>query len=53
MTLENRFIRSATWTELAKEDGSCTSQLTERLVELANGGVGLIITGHAYVENRG
>ncbi len=53
MALKNRFIRSATWMGLAREDGACTPQLTERLTELAEGGVGLIITGHAYVEKRG
>ena len=53
MTLENRFIRSATWTGLAREDGACSLPLTQRMVELVKGGVGLIITGHAYVEKRG
>ena len=53
MTLENRFIRSATWTGLAREDGACSLPLTQRMVELVKGGVGLIITGHAYVGPAG
>ena len=49
LELPNRFIRSATWEGLAGEDGSCTPQLIDLMVELAKGGVGLIITGHTYV----
>jgi 2,4-dienoyl-CoA reductase-like NADH-dependent reductase (Old Yellow Enzyme family) len=53
MTLANRFVRSATWEGMAAEDGSSTPRLTELMVELARGGVGLIITGHAYVSPEG
>ena len=53
LTLRNRFVRSATWTGLAAEDGAVTPRLVERMVELATGGVGLIITGHSYVQKRG
>ena len=53
LTIPNRFIRSATWAGMATEDGSCTRQLTDCMVRLANGGVGLIITGHAYVRAEG
>lgn len=53
MVLKNRFIRSATWEGLALEDGTCTPELIQRMAQLAAGGVGLIITGHAYVESRG
>jgi 2,4-dienoyl-CoA reductase-like NADH-dependent reductase (Old Yellow Enzyme family) len=49
MILKNRFVRSATWEGMAGEDGSCTQQLTDLMVQLAKGGVGLIITGHTYV----
>jgi 2,4-dienoyl-CoA reductase-like NADH-dependent reductase (Old Yellow Enzyme family) len=38
---------------MATEDGSCTRQLIDCMVHLANGGVGLIITGHAYVSAEG
>jgi len=53
MVLKNRFIRSATWEGLAEEDGTCTPELIQRVTQLAAGGVGLIISGHAYVEPRG
>lgn len=53
MSLSNRFVRSATWEGMAKEDGSCTPKLTDLMVRLAKGGVGLIITSHAYVSREG
>jgi len=53
MQLENRFVRSATVFNLAGEDGTCTPKLIDVMVELAEGGVGLIITGHAYVHKAG
>ena len=53
MLLPNRFVRSATWEGLATEDGRCTDKLIELMVQLADGGVGLIVTGHAYVDRRG
>ncbi|RJQ43712.1 MAG: NADH:flavin oxidoreductase [Nitrospiraceae bacterium] len=53
ITIKSRFVRSATWEGMAGEDGSCTQKLTDLLVQLAKGGVGLIITGHAYVQKAG
>ena len=53
MKLENRFVRSATWEGLAGDDGSCTPRLIALMGELATGGVGLIISGHAYVSQEG
>ncbi len=53
MELSNRFVRSATWEGMAAEDGSVTPKLTETMVSLAKGGVGLIITSHAYVLPEG
>jgi 2,4-dienoyl-CoA reductase-like NADH-dependent reductase (Old Yellow Enzyme family) len=53
LTLRNRFIRSATYEAMASEDGSCTQKLTDLMVGLAEGGVGLIITGHAFVRPDG
>ncbi len=53
MVLSNRFIRSATWAGMATDEGACTSALIKLLRELAIGGVGLIITGHAYVRKDG
>lgn len=53
MSLANRFVRSATWEGMAATDGTCTDRLTDLMVELADGGVGLIITGHSYVSREG
>ncbi len=53
MSLANRFVRSATWEGLATEDGTATAALTDKMVELAKGGVGLIITSYAYVRRDG
>ena len=53
MILSNRFVRSATWSAMATEDGSCTSHLVNLMIKLTDGGVGLIITGHAYVRKDG
>lgn len=51
--LDNRFVRSATWCGLAKEDGAPSRKLYALMRDLAMGGVGLIITGHAYVQKKG
>ncbi len=53
MTLANRFVRSATWEGLASSEGYATERLAKLWVELAQGKVGLIITGHAYVDPEG
>lgn len=53
LSLANRFIRSATWEGLADDNGKCTCRLIELMSELAQGGVGLIITGHSYVHLNG
>jgi len=53
MELANRFVRSATWEGMAADDGSVTSRLTETMTALAEGGVGLIISGHATVSPEG
>jgi 2,4-dienoyl-CoA reductase-like NADH-dependent reductase (Old Yellow Enzyme family) len=53
MKLSNRFVRSATWEGMAGDDGAVTPKLTQTMVDLAEGGVGLIITGHAYVSPEG
>jgi 2,4-dienoyl-CoA reductase-like NADH-dependent reductase (Old Yellow Enzyme family) len=51
--LANRFVRSATWEGMAGNDGSCTPNLLDLIIQLAKGGVGLIITSHAYVRQDG
>lgn len=53
LELPNRFVRSATWEGLASSDGSVTPELMDKMLELARGGVGLIITSHAYVQAQG
>jgi len=53
MTLANRFVRSATWEGMAADDGAVTPKLIETMVNLANGGVGLIISSHAYISPEG
>jgi 2,4-dienoyl-CoA reductase-like NADH-dependent reductase (Old Yellow Enzyme family) len=53
MTLPNRFVRSATWEGMATDEGAVTPRLTDTVTELAEGGVGLIISGHAYVLTEG
>jgi 2,4-dienoyl-CoA reductase-like NADH-dependent reductase (Old Yellow Enzyme family) len=53
MHLANRFVRSATWEGMATEDGRVTPKLTDTMVALAAGGVGLIVSGHAYVSKIG
>jgi len=53
LTLENRLVRSATWEGMADEEGRPTEKLTELYRELAQGGVGLIVSGNAYVRADG
>lgn len=53
LSLANRFVRSATWEGMAETDGTCSQGLIDLVVKLAQGGVGLIITGHAYVSREG
>jgi 2,4-dienoyl-CoA reductase-like NADH-dependent reductase (Old Yellow Enzyme family) len=53
LELPNRFIRSATWEAMANKDGSCTSELAALMERLALGGVGLVISGYAYVLQNG
>ncbi len=53
LAFPNRFIRSATWEGLATEDGACTPELADLLMDLVGGNPGLIITGHAYVSPAG
>ena len=53
MKLANRFVRSATWEGMAADDGACTPKLIDLMVNLSQGGVGLIISSHAYVSPEG
>jgi 2,4-dienoyl-CoA reductase-like NADH-dependent reductase (Old Yellow Enzyme family) len=53
MHVANRLVRSATWEGLADDKGAVTPRLTEMMVELASGEVGLIISGYAFVSPEG
>ncbi|NIO16987.1 MAG: NADH:flavin oxidoreductase [Deltaproteobacteria bacterium] len=53
ITLSNRFVRSATWEGMCDDRGVPTEKLASLYEELAKGGVGLIITGYAYVREDG
>jgi len=53
LELKNRFVRSATWDATANDDGSVTDKSIGLFKALAEGGAGLIITGHVFVEIAG
>ena len=53
MRLRNRFVRSATWEGMASPEGAVTPKLIETMAALAKGGVGLIVSSHAYVREEG
>lgn len=53
LTLVNRFVRSATAESMALDDGTVTERQAGLYRALAEGEVGLIVTGHAYVEPSG
>ena len=50
MKLKNRFIRSATFEGMADFEGRPTQKLKELYCNLAEGGLGLIVTGLAHVD---
>jgi len=51
LNLKNRFVRSATRDGFADDRGHMTKELLKIYEDLAKGGVGTIITGHAYVTD--
>ena len=53
LELPNRLVRSATAECLADRDGAPTPALEDLYRALAQGGVGLIVTGHFYVHPSG
>lgn len=53
MRLKNRFVRSATHDSCSSERGEITDKNIELYSRLAQGGVGLIATGFAYVHRTG
>jgi 2,4-dienoyl-CoA reductase-like NADH-dependent reductase (Old Yellow Enzyme family) len=53
MTMRNRMVRSATWEGMCDQDGRPTEKLINLYRELAQGGVGLIVTGFTFVQPEG
>ena len=53
LTVPNRFVRSATHEFMADDEGNVTESQVELYRRLAEGEVGLIITGHAFVQPSG
>jgi 2,4-dienoyl-CoA reductase-like NADH-dependent reductase (Old Yellow Enzyme family) len=52
-TLPNRLVRSATAERMADEEGRPKPEMIALYRELTRGGVGLIISGHMYVDPTG
>ena len=53
LELQNRLVRSATWEGLATSDGAVTPALLRIHEDLAEGGVGLIISSYLYIQAVG
>jgi 2,4-dienoyl-CoA reductase-like NADH-dependent reductase (Old Yellow Enzyme family) len=53
LRLKNRLVRSATYEKRADIDGFVTDGLVKFYTALADGGVGLIITGNVLVHVSG
>lgn len=53
LELKNRVVRSATWDGAADDKGAVTDYSLELYRELARGGIGLIVSGHAFVSSHG
>ena len=53
LELPNRFVRSATWMGMGEDDGQTTQKLIKTMTNLADGNVGLIISGHLNITPEG
>lgn len=53
LQVENRFIRSATYENMADESGGVTKEIIRLYRLLAKGGIGLIISGYLYIHPLG
>ena len=53
LALKNRFVRSATWDATADETGMVTDRSVELYQRLGEGGIGLIVSGFAFVSRNG
>ena len=50
LELRNRFVRSATWDATADPSGAVTETSVDLYRALGQGGIGLIISGYAFVS---
>ena len=53
LQIRNRFIRSATTSAWSNENGIIRDEVIPHYKQLAEGGIGLIIKGHLYIDPRG
>jgi 2,4-dienoyl-CoA reductase-like NADH-dependent reductase (Old Yellow Enzyme family) len=53
MEVKNRFVRSATWDGTADSSGAVTDTSVALYQKLAQGGVGLIISGYTFISPLG
>ncbi len=53
LELRNRFVRSATWDATADSSGAVTGRSVALYRELGQGGIGLIVSGYAFVSTLG
>jgi 2,4-dienoyl-CoA reductase-like NADH-dependent reductase (Old Yellow Enzyme family) len=53
LEIRNRIARSATAERMSDEKGDPDARVAELYRRLADGGVGLIVTGHAFVDRAG
>lgn len=53
MVLKNRLVRSATWEGMCDPDGKPSKKLANYYRNLTNGGIGLLISGYAYIKPEG
>ncbi len=53
LVMRNRMVRSATWEGMCDNDGRPTEKLINCYRDLAQGGVGLIVSGYTFVRPDG
>jgi 2,4-dienoyl-CoA reductase-like NADH-dependent reductase (Old Yellow Enzyme family) len=53
LEVKNRFVRSATWDGTADSSGAVTDTSVSLYQKLAQGGVGLIVSGYAFISPLG
>lgn len=53
LEIQNRFVHSATYECMARENGEVSDELIKRYSDLAKGEIGLIIPGYLYIHPKG